>query len=186
MNDSIKKDILSLLKSAIDILESEEEGDLLELQELSNHVIHNASIFQDEDSISMALLIYSAYKIFARGKDKNRIYSNLTPVLKQAKADLARDNLESFRKRVKNGFKIIMTIDSEASIYLEELLDKAKLKKGAKIYEHGISIARVAEILGISLWELSSYIGRTNLPEYKTGADMEKRIQLARQIFGLK
>jgi len=186
MNKKIKKDILSLLDSVIGILESEEEKDLLELSELSNHIIHNASIFQDEDSISTALLIYSIYKIFARGKEKQKIYSKTTPLLKQAKSALEKNNVNEFRKKIKNIFKIILDIDSGASIYLEELLDKAKLKKGTRIYEHGISIARVAEIIGISLWDLSAYIGKTNISEYSAGVSAEKRLQFAREIFELK
>ena len=62
MNEAVKQDILSLLDSVIGILASEEETDLVELEELSNKIIHSASIFQDEDSISIALLIYSLYK----------------------------------------------------------------------------------------------------------------------------
>ena len=186
MNENVRKDILSLLDSVINILESEEEKDLLELSELSNHIIHSASIFQDEDSISTALLVYSIYKIFARGKDKQVIYSKVTPILKQARAALGKNIIEDFRKRVKNIFKVILDIDSEVSSYLEELLDKAKLKKGTKIYEHGISIARVAEIIGISLWELISYVSKTNIPDYGAGVSAEKRLELTRKIFETK
>ena len=180
MNESVRKDILSLLDSVIGILESEEERDLLELSELSNHIIHSASIFQDEDSISAALLIYSLYKIFSREKNKKRVYSAINPILKQARAELKKNNLDNFRKKIKNIFKIILEIDSEVSIYFDELLDKARLKKGAKIYEHGISMARVAEIVGISLWDLSSYVGGTNIPEHSAALSIDKRIQFAR------
>ena len=186
MNIAVKKDILSILESAIEILESAEEKDILELSDLSDQIVNNASIFQDEDSVSIALLIYSLYKIFARGKDKEEIYSKTTPILKQARVALKKDEVSVFRKKVKNIFKIMMDVDSEVSVYLEELLDKAKLKKGAKIYESGISVARVAEILGVSLWDLTSYVGKTTFPEHKTLVNIEDRIDFARQIFGLK
>ncbi|MBW3022919.1 hypothetical protein KY308_02360 [Candidatus Woesearchaeota archaeon] len=186
MNKEVKKDVLSLLDSVIGTLESEEDKDILELSELSDHIIHSASIFQDEDSISMALVVYSIYKIFARGGDKKVIYSKVTPILKQARIALKKDELKNFRKKVKNVYKTIMDIDSEISFYFDELLDKAKLKKGAKIYEHGISIARVAEILGISLWDMSSYVGKTTLPESRIGISIEQRLKIARRIFGLK
>ena len=186
MNENVRKDILSLLNSVIKILESEEEKDLFELSELSNHLTHSASIFQDEDSISTALMVYSIYKIFSRGEEKAKIYSKITPVIKQVKFALEKNDDEEFRKKVRNIFKMILEIDSRISIYLEELLDKAKLKRGAEIYRHGISIARVAEIIGISIWDLSSYVGKTNLPENAMVIDAEKRLGFARKIFGVK
>jgi len=186
MNDNVRKDILSLLNSVIEILESEEENDLIELSELSNHIIHSASIFQDEDSISAALMVYSIYKIFARGEEKKKIYSKIMPIIKQAKSLLEKNDENGFREKIRSIFKLIFELDSQVSIYLDELLDKARLKKGAKIYEHGISLARVAELVGISLWELSSYVGGTKITERNAAVGVEKRLGFARAIFGAK
>lgn len=182
MNDSVKGDILSLLNSVIGILESEEEKDVFELGELSNHIIHSASIFQDEDSISIALLVYSIYKVFSRGGEKKEIYTKVKAVLKQAKIALENYNLEEFRKKIRNAFDILQRIDRKVSIYFEELLEKARIKKGSSIYEHGISIARVAQIMGISQWELMGYVGKTEVPEYGL-KDVKKRLEFARKLF---
>ena len=51
MNDIIREDIIKILERVIDILAVKETKDIIELKELSNHTIHNASIFQDKDSI---------------------------------------------------------------------------------------------------------------------------------------
>jgi len=182
MNDSVKNDILAIIDSVTEILASEEEKDLLELSELSNHIIHSASIFQDEDSISIALLVYSMYKVLSRGAGKERVYNQIENMLGQAKAALQNNELVIFRKKIKNIFDVLLEIDRKVSIYFQELLEKAKLKKGSKIYEHGISIARVAEIIGISQWELMSYVGQTDIPEY--GArDVRGRLAFARKLF---
>jgi hypothetical protein len=182
MEESVKKDIAAILDSVIEVLASEEEKDLLELSELSNHIIHSASIFQDEDSISIALLVYSIYKVLSRGTEKEVVYSKIKNILRQARSALQQDKLGVFRKKIKNIFDIILAIDKKVSIYFEELLDKAKLKKGSKIYEHGISVARVAELLGISQWELMGYVGRTEIPEYGTKG-VEERLAFARTLF---
>ena len=182
MNEAVKQDILSLLDSVIGILASEEETDLVELEELSNKIIHSASIFQDEDSISIALLIYSLYKLIARGAEKEKIYSQINSMLKQARAALEGNQFETFRKKIKKIFDVLVRIDRKVSIYFQELLEKARLKKGSKIYEHGISIARVAQIMGISQWELMSYVGQTEIPEYGI-KDAKGRLQLARKLF---
>jgi len=182
MEEAVKKDILSILDSLIGILASEEEKDLLEISDLSDQIIHNASIFQDEDSVSIALLVYSIYKVLSRGSEKAQVYTKINSMLKQAKAALQNDEMGIFRKKIKNMFDIILGIDKKVSIYFEELLEKAKLKKGSKIYAHGISVARVAEMLGISQWELMGYVGMTELPEYGVKGVAE-RLELAREIF---
>ena len=50
MHDIIKRDILAVLNKLADILKAKEDSDTAEIKELSNHVIHNVSIFQDEDN----------------------------------------------------------------------------------------------------------------------------------------
>ncbi len=70
MDEVVKKDILQVLSDVVDILKVEEEKDVADLRELSNHVIHDASIFQDEDSVSVAILIYSLSKVIERREGK--------------------------------------------------------------------------------------------------------------------
>ena len=183
MNESVKKDILSILDSAINILASEEEKDLLELGELSDHIIHSATIFQDEDSVSVALLIYSIYKVLARGAEKDKIYCQIESMIKQGRAALTTNDFDVFRKKIRNIFSVLQRIDRRLSIYFQELLEKAKLKKGSKIYEHGVSVARVAQIVGISQWELMGYVGQTESPEYGV-RDVRGRLIFARKLFG--
>ena len=66
MNDNVKRDILRTLNRTVEILKEKDVTDLTELKELSNTTVHNASIYQDEDSVSVAVLIYSLSKIFER------------------------------------------------------------------------------------------------------------------------
>ena len=62
MNEIVKRDILAVLNDLAGILKVKEESDAAQIKELSNHVIHNASIFQEEDSVSIAILIYALSK----------------------------------------------------------------------------------------------------------------------------
>ena len=66
MHETIKKDIISVLSKLTGILSVKDEKDVIEIRELSNHTIHNASVFQDEDSVSIAILTYSLSKIIDR------------------------------------------------------------------------------------------------------------------------
>ena len=60
MHDILKKDIVTVLTRLSEIIKIKNDTDFLELKELSNHVIHNASVFQDEDSVSVAVLIVTS------------------------------------------------------------------------------------------------------------------------------
>ena len=61
----------------------------------------------------------------------------------------------------------------------------AKINKASKIYEHGISMEKTAKILGITLWELAEYSGRTGIGNVNLGVTMQldDRIKLAEEIF---
>ena len=186
MEPKIKEDILNVLAETLEILKVREEKDIIELSEVSNHVIHNASIYQDEDSISVAVLVYSIYKVIERPVFlEEDYYKKIQALLKEAKNNLMKDNVQNYRKSVKKLFALIDRIDKKLKLYIEEVITKARIKKGSKIFEHGISVGKAAELLGISQWELMAYIGRTELFEKeKFVDDVKGRLRFTRKLFG--
>ncbi len=186
MNDEVKKDILDILNRVIEILKIKEEGDVLEIKKLSDHTIHISSIFQDSDAISMAVVIYACYKIIERhGKEESSVYAVILNHLKNAEEYLKNNDIENYRKTISNLFEEISKIDKALKEYIVNVIDKAKIKKGSKIHEHGISVARTAEILGISQWELMSYIGKTEIASEEKPTGTKERLNYARKLFGL-
>ncbi len=183
MNEIIRKDIASIIARTISILDVKEEKDIIELKQLSNHTVHNASIFQDEDSVSVAIFIYSLSKIIERKFGA----VNYKPILKSLKNSLTFLNNEDskrYRKEVKKLFSQISRLDSKLKIYAQEVIRQAQIKKGSQLYRHGISLARAAEILGISQWELMGYIGKTHITDIQEdGIDIESRIRFTRGLF---
>ncbi len=187
MQPKIKEDLLYILNEAIIILKSKEESDIYKLKELSNHTIHNASIFQDQDSISMAVIIYSVYKIVERYGLTSRIYEVVDAYLKRAKRLLDRDDIKGYRKAIHDTFKYISKIDKRLKTFIEEVIEKAKITKGSKVFEHGISLTKAASLLGISEWDLMRYIGKTNIMDVQLPAtDVRRRLIFVRRLFGLK
>ena len=183
MQDIIKKDIISVLNSLIELLKAKEESNIVQIKELSNHVIHNASVFQDEDSISVAILIYSLSKIIER-KQKDFDYGKVFGMLDSCISNLKNDQDELFRKSIKNIFNFIRTIDEKLKLYIYEVINQAQIKKGCKLCEHGISVARAAEVLGISQWELMHYLGKTTLiDQFSEPVNVLKRLKIARGFF---
>src|SRR3989344_4458890 len=99
MIEEVKKDILKILEEA---MEACRNGDYVSLREISNHKIHNVSIFQDEDSITIAVIIFSIYKISARSGGKDRkVCSMMIDTLTGAFSLLKKDKIEEYKQAVK-------------------------------------------------------------------------------------
>ena len=183
MQDIIKKDILSVLVKIVEILKVKEDIDAVEIKELSNNVIHNASVFQDEDSISIAVLAYSLSKIIER-KQKDIDYGRLLKMLNSAISGLNANQDELFRKSVKDIFSFIRAVDEKLKLYIQEVINQAQIKKGCKLCEHGISVAKASEVLGISQWDLMHYLGKTMLiDQLAEPVSIAKRMKVARGLF---
>ncbi len=181
MNARIKEDILEVLKKAISLFETEEhpgQG----LTEISDHVIHDATLYQDEDSISTAILIYALSKTVGKCCEKGIPFRQFAEPLRKMHEYLSKDNYKLFADELKKAIHEIKKEDEKLNVYVQEVFERAKIKKGSKMHEHGVSIARTAEILGISQWELQQYVGiqpetsRQTMPAHK-------RLEIARILF---
>lgn len=184
MNDTVKKDIISTLARTIEVLLVKEEKDIVEMKDLSNSTIHNASIFQDEDSVSIAILIYSLSKMIER-KQGELDYKALLKLFNSAHSYIVKEDFSGYRKEVHKIFDFISSIDSKLKLYIEEVINQAQIKKGSKLYDHGISMERAASVLGISEWELMRYIGKTNMPDIalEGPVDVKTRLNFTRSLF---
>lgn len=181
MDPRIKEDILTVLQQAVTAIKTD---NFIALEELSNHTIHDASIYQDEDSTSTAILMYALAKVVQRCTMQACPAPEVTPMLVRAQEALLRDKDGLFHAAFSEAFDVISKHDAGLKMYVEEVLDKARIKKGSKLAEHGLSVARIADMLGISQWELYNYLGRTTIGEgVETQLSATKRLQLARSIF---
>ncbi len=188
MKLEIKRDLLKVLEKVVPALRSE---DSRELKWLSNNTIHNAGIFQDKDSITLAVILYSLSKIFERP----RLYDQ--PILQEMKKDVlqslnyARTNLKrnedkQFRLEIKKVLKRISMFEKKIGKYITEVLRQARIKKGGRIYEHGLSIGLSAQLMGISKWELMDYLGATKVSDISDEITLMKvRLDNARRMFNL-
>ncbi|MFH2028625.1 MAG: hypothetical protein ABIJ08_05775 [Nanoarchaeota archaeon] len=183
MNETVKKDIISALTDIRRILEVKEEKDVVEIRELSDHTIHNSSIFQDEDSISVAIFIYALSKIIER-RQRELNYKPFLDLISKAIITLEKDEINNYRENMKRLFFMIRTIDTKLRMYVEEIIKQSKIKKAGRVFAHGISVGVAAEIMGISQWELSNYLGKTTMPEIKEEIiNIRQRLQFTRGLF---
>lgn len=181
MNEKIKQDIIAVLKESVEIIDTQEypaQG----LTETSNKVIHDAGIYQDEDSIYTAVLIHALSKTIQKCCENKIPFKKFAEPLKRMQQYLSRNNMKLFRREISKMISEIQKTDEKLKSYVQEVLERAKIKKGSKIHEHGISIARTATILGLTQWELQQYIGvQAEFTEQTIPA--KKRLDTARGLF---
>lgn len=177
MDEIVKVDILRVLESASKMIE---RSDVSGLKDLSNHTIHNCSIFQDQDSVTIAVITYTLAKIFEREKNVDK---SVVPIINNARRSLFENKMEDYRVSLKSLYDLIKIRDEKHKIYVQEVLEQAGVRKGSKIYDHGVSLAQAASILGVSQWELMDYIGKTNIPDSFERVNLKQRLSVAKKIF---
>ncbi|MBI2134636.1 hypothetical protein HYU09_01475 [Candidatus Woesearchaeota archaeon] len=182
MNELVRKDALQTLGSVMGILRVKEEKDIQELKELSNHTIHNASVFQDDCSVSVAVVVYALSKIIERNPEKLN-YAKFIKILEKARNSVANNDGRSFSLSINLLFSEISNIDSKLKFYVQEVINEAQVKKGCKLCEHGLSTAKASQLIGVSQWEMMRYLGNTKLNEHASGIDVKSRVKFARGLF---
>ena len=181
-----RSNILSILKRA---QKAVKEKDSAVLKDLSNKTIHSASIYQDTDSIALAVVIYAVSKIIERAnfrkyKDwqicKNCIFTGLDKAVRH----LEKNDLESFRADLLEIRKVITQLSGNLKRYVSEVFKLAAINKASRIYEHGISLEQTANLLGITMFELAEYTGRTGISDVNLNITMpfEARFQRAEEF----
>ncbi|HIH15482.1 MAG: hypothetical protein QT08_C0013G0039 [archaeon GW2011_AR17] len=187
MNKEVKKDILIVLKRVQPLLRKE---DIAKLKILSNQTLHNAGLFQDTDSFSISVIIFSLSKIFNRprlleNQAVARFKEDILKELLTTKKELERENEKEYQNAIKRIFQRISSFEKKFGMYITEVLSHAKIKKGGRMYEHGFSAGMASQLLGISSWELMSYLGETklNITSKETTVSTKQRIQLTRKLF---
>jgi len=179
MRQIIKEDIQNVLNKAIEAIKKE---DYSTLTELSNHTIHDASIFQEDDPLTLAVVVYALAKIIHRSIETNKPRPEVLPALEKALKSLENDDDNEYRAIMKNLLQEIGQYDSQLKLYIQEVIQQSRIKKASKLHEHGISIARTAELLGLSQWELQNYIGKTMVEVPHDGPRETERLKKAREI----
>jgi hypothetical protein len=166
------------------------DRDINGVRGLSNQTLHSASIYQDADNIAIAVILYSLSKILERSdyhsypgwKRFERIY---VQALDHAIEDLKNNDLEHYRAHIGEIRAALDKIGGRLKISLKEVFRRASINKASRLHEHGLSLHKTAKILGVTLWELNQYVGRTGIADVNLAytLELDKRIKLAQDAF---
>ncbi len=183
MLPEVKEDIRDVLRKVIAILAQKEDKDALELKELSNHVIHDATLFEDQDAISVAVLVHALAKIVEQSSP-TLSYRDFSTLLVNCLHELEVNDLQGFKGIIRKLYTLIEKHDSRLNLFATDVLTHSQIRKGCKVCEHGMSCAKSAELMNISQWDLLQYIGKTTHADIMgNGYDIRSRIQFVRRLF---
>ena len=185
MKKVMQKSLTKDLKKTIDILQLREKGDREELRKLSDHTIGDVALYKNLDAVSLAVLIYSLYKVYHCLSDEN--HDLLLKSLLKAYDDISSGNLGSYNQNLKKAFSIVKKCNAAVKTHVGDVFEAAKLKKGSTLVGHGLSVARAANVMGLTRWELLSYTGglKQDLGEHEK-VKASDRLQKALDLFEKK
>jgi len=182
-----KENILKILSASRKAIA---EKDILSLKELSNQTVHSASVYQDPDSVAIAVLVYALSKIFERSKyetykDWPSFNNAITNGIDNAIGCLKKDDIECFREQLHGIRTAVNRLSGHLKIYIEDVFRKAMINKASRLYEHGISMEQTSSLLGITPFELAEYAGKTGIGDVDLSItlDIKTRIKDALGFF---
>ncbi len=184
------KEVENVLRILKDTKEAIKHGDATKIKNLSNQTTNTASLTQDPDNIAVAVIIYSIGKIMERHDYQQlRGWSNFYRIvgssLDKAIINLSKGNEKGFRVHFEMIRKAINKLSGKLRKYIKEVFRSAEINKASRLYEHGISMEQTAKLLGITMYELADYAGKTGIsdvPISKT-MDTKTRVKIAMEMF---
>lgn len=193
VGDSSSKEIIEK-ENVLDILKKTKKAiiakDIFTLKQLSDRTVHNASLYQDTDSLTLAVLVHSLGKVterqrYSEYKEWPIFEKAMISNLDKSVYDLNSGNIDEFRNDLFAVRRVISKLSGHLKKYIEEVFRKSSISKASRIYEHGISLEQTASLFGITLFELAEYAGKTGISDVNLGITMpiEKRLKQAEEFF---
>lgn len=181
-----REHIIDILRKATNALKS---GDSIALKELSNQTLHCATCVQDSGSITIAIMNYALGKMIERNqhmrvKNWPAFVKKLSLFYSIAARELEKNNIDDYERSIIEARKSLTGI-SDIKNAIKEVLTKAAINKASRLYEHGLSLGKTANLLGVTQWDISEYAGqRIQMSPSASGKlNAKKRAEMAMEFF---
>lgn len=181
------ENILRILKETKEAIK---KNDTFKIRSLSNQTINTASLTQDPDNIAVAVMVYSLSKILEREDYRklagwNTFYKIFISTFDKSIEDIEKKEYEKFRKDFEMIRKTINKMSGKLRRYIEDVFKQAEINKASRLYEHGLSMEQTANLLGITLYDLAEYVGKTGISEVHENQTIsaKERVKIAMEMF---
>ncbi len=166
------------------------KGDIAKIRNLSNQTTNTAALTHDPDNIAVAVVVYALSKIMEREDYKklpgwNNLYNTYIGAIDKMIIALQKNDENTFRKNIESIRSAINKSSGKLKDYIKDVFRSASINKASRLYEHGISMEKTANLLGVTQFELAEYAGRGKIhdtPEAET-VNVKSRIKLVMDMF---
>ncbi|MEM2954487.1 MAG: hypothetical protein QW625_00850 [Candidatus Nanoarchaeia archaeon] len=163
MKKEVVDDAIKVLREAINAIKTERH---IELHSISNHILHAIALYQEPDLMDLAVAIYSIDKILEDEKFKTHpkmpLFKKVVSTsLENAIELLENEKFNAYEASIRALLSNIEGFSKAIRFYIEDVIHFARIKKGTRLYEHGLTLGKAAELARVTKWELLPSIGET-------------------------
>jgi hypothetical protein len=182
MKETVRQSLIKDITKSIVVLEKNDSSTAMDLKTLSEHVVGDVALYKNMDAVTLAILIYSMYKsILCISASK---HPEFIKGLKILQSSLQEKKFNKYNTAMKHLFTLLKNCDSRIKTHIHDVFYAAKIKKGTDLMERGLSIARAADLMGVSRWDVIHYGGSNVITQSHTESwPATKRLALAKKIF---
>jgi hypothetical protein len=185
-----KEDLSNILRIFEEARKAIPPSNWMKLKDLSNETLHSATIHQDTLNIITAVLVYALSKFLQRESYRkmpgwDKFYKTLLAKWDEAIKALKQKDAEKAIQIEGEIRQSLNELDSDLGMYIKDIFRKAEINKAFKLYEHGLTAQATADLFGVSLWDLSTYIGQSSISEAHASQTLpeKERIKIAQEFF---
>lgn len=154
-----------------------------ELREIADQAVYRASLENDSLQAEIAVLAYALHKLLTKEhlqgqKGWKIIQKNIRMDLADAQKALVQKNVPAFEKLLDHLQEHVYKIDSREGHFVQNLLEKSRVKQASSLYAFGLSLGQATGLTGANKKDLFNYIGYTKMhDEQKTASQIESRVK---------
>ncbi|MBT4539259.1 hypothetical protein HOI26_02535 [Candidatus Woesearchaeota archaeon] len=184
MEKELKQEILQDLDKVTSILEKKNK-DIIALAALSDRTIEDVAVRKELDLITVTVLIYSMSKVVNKLPEK--VLQDIIRSLTRARAALQKGDLTKYNRSIKLLYKLVRQGNVAVKEHLQDVMAAARIKKGTRLLEKGLSMGQAAGLMGLSNWDLQHYAGKTTaLDSHDESLPATDRLKTAFKLFGVQ
>ena len=153
------------------------------LRQLSNQCTYRAAVENSALYAELAVLSYALHKLTTKVhvqqfSEWKKIRQNIIAGLLDGQAALKQKNVPGFQKLLAQLQASIFKIDSKSGYFVQNLLEKSRVKQASSLYALGLSLSQAAALTGADKKDLFNYIGYTKMhDEQPSGSKIAPRVK---------
>lgn len=144
------------------------ENSSLGLKELSNRAIEQVMTTEDPRLVNISLVSYGLYKVLGKPHlAENKKWIAIRGKMLRDIEDAIRKErtLEELGELLKDIVSDVSKFDALEGRFVEDVIDKARLKQASRLYALGMSLSKAASLTGTNTTDLFGYVGSTKIHE---------------------